>query len=223
MSKNHTRNEILAAAVDIGENYRKHELYLAAGDTAWNPTSSKPERAIRGPAWVTYVIHPSSVQVQVHNEFAAYDADAGQWVLSFATPTGVTEVPMEPMAIWRLYRHLESALGTLAWPAVRAEIDDRDYTDEEQRRIDAGAKDVTATGPVTSWSLICPHCGGPCELNVVDTAERWTETTQEVNDVTDKPELHIYYGSTGDYHDFVYATDCCAAPVTLGDLELITD
>ena len=38
----------------IGDGWQRAELRLGRGDSAWNPASTKPERAIWGPVVVTY-------------------------------------------------------------------------------------------------------------------------------------------------------------------------
>lgn len=50
-------DSILATAHDIGEGWRKNEIKLVEGDTAYNPGSTKWNFA--GPGVVTYFIHPS--------------------------------------------------------------------------------------------------------------------------------------------------------------------
>jgi len=52
---------------DAGEGWTQARVELAKGDTAWNPASTKPERAIHGPAIVVYERSRSSINAYVED------------------------------------------------------------------------------------------------------------------------------------------------------------
>lgn len=84
MADGHTDTEtydnahILDMAVPIGSGYSLAEFRLPKGQTAWNPRSTKAEKALRGPIVLRYLIHASGVDA---TEFG----DDGQCI---ATPSG---------------------------------------------------------------------------------------------------------------------------------------
>jgi hypothetical protein len=59
----HDWASICEAAVDIGEGWRKHVVALGIEDSAHSPMSSKWN--FHGPGEITYLIHPSGIDVQV--------------------------------------------------------------------------------------------------------------------------------------------------------------
>lgn len=54
--------EVMAAAVDIGEGWKRATITLAEGDTLWNPYSTKKHYTGAG-TW-SFLIHPSSLEVE---------------------------------------------------------------------------------------------------------------------------------------------------------------
>lgn len=55
------------AWVPVGEGYEEAIVVLKKGDSAWNPASTKPERAIYGPATVRYERSRMSITAYVED------------------------------------------------------------------------------------------------------------------------------------------------------------
>jgi hypothetical protein len=55
---------ILDMAVPVGDGFTLTAFLLPKGATAWNPTSTKPEKVLHGPLALTYLIHPSGVDIK---------------------------------------------------------------------------------------------------------------------------------------------------------------
>ena len=66
MQETYSQADVLRIAQDIGEGWRKANIYLDGGETAWYPASTK--KVYAGPGWLTYMIHPSSIQSYGHKD-----------------------------------------------------------------------------------------------------------------------------------------------------------